>query len=1428
MADPFVHLHVHTEYSMLDGKTRVDELVAAVAADGAPAVAASDHGNLHAWPALHKAAKAAGITPIPAVEAYVAPEDHRVKAKQGPYNESYYHLTVLATSNVGFANLSNLSSKSWIDGFFYKPRIDLGLLETHSEGLTILSGCLGGEVCQHILHGDEQAARETLDRYTQILGADRVFVELMDHGLPDDKVVNPVLVRLAKDLGLRTVATQDSHYTHPGDAESHDALLCVGTASKIADADRFRFDSNEFWVKPAAQMRALFDDFAPDACDSTLLIAEMVDVDMRFGLDLLPEFPCDDGHTAQSQLRRDVMDGAKRLYGDPLSDEVLERIAYELDVIHNMGFDDYFLIVADFVRHAREVGIRVGVGRGSAAGAIVAYTTGITGICPIKHGLMFERFLNPDRISMPDIDMDFDDRRRGEMIEYSKAKYGTDLVAQIATYSKMKAKQAIKDAARVLDLPYSVGDQLSKAFPPSKQGKDPSLADAREHGPFIEALDGMGPEAAKAVDLAATWENNVRGTGVHAAGVVIAPKPLATLSTPLMVDDDGNVVTQWPLDVIEPMGYLKMDFLGLRNLTIITDAEELIRRNKGIDVDMDDPAFLGDMADTAVYDLLGRGDTLGVFQFDSRGIRELLVRMQPKRFSDISAATALYRPGPMSRDMHTEYADRLTGRKPVRYDHEALEPILGETLGIMCYQEQVMRCATDLAGYTGAQADTLRKAVGKKKADVMAAEEARFKDGVSASVDGGLAVRLWDLIVGFAEYGFNKSHSVAYGVISYQTAWLKAHYPTEYMAALLTSVANNKDSRPVYLAENRRMGIELLPPSINASVDAFAADGDTIRYGLGAIKGIGSSVVSAVVAERDAHGPFVDFHDFVARLSANHPSVLNSGSVEALASSGAFDPVGHPRKGLAQVAAQILEGAVIKAKAEAEGQFSLFDALGGGDEPATTDRVPVPGDEYDQTQMRRVERELLGVYVSSHPLDGHEHRIAAQSDRQIADLPELRDGHPVVIAGMISAVTGKTTRKGDPYAVAVLDDTTGEVDLTIWPRAWAKSQSLCTADALIVVEGKLEKNDDGIKVLVDRVRPFDTTMEVPESPEVAAMDTPDPQPDPEPVAARPAPDVPIAGGSGTDRQPVPSPAAEPSLEPAGSAVAIIDVSPAEALADGFAGQIKALIGRHPGHKSVRVRISSPGRATTMKLPKAKFRVDDSNGWSADLAETLAGLIASPALDDAVDPFTGQPEPVEDHGPEPVDAADTTGGDAIGVSEDGTVETDPSDAQGGQAGPGEWTDGLDIPEPPDEEDDAPPMADAPPEEEVAPPMADAPPDEEADPTDPVGDGPSPADPAEEEPPPAAEVDAEAVQETAEPVLIPRTGDELAAIDEARDRVPADAAAIIEIAEGFGIDRDVVKAIAEDNGLFTKTAMAEPVSRSRLLHLVLDEAAKGRPA
>jgi DNA polymerase-3 subunit alpha len=1394
MADPFVHLHVHTEYSMLDGKTRTDELVDAVVADGAPGVAISDHGNLHAWPALYKAAKAAGITPIPAVEAYVAPEDHQVKAKQGPYNEAYYHLTVLATSNVGFANLANLSSKSWINGFYRKPRIDLELLETHAEGLTILSGCLGGEVCQHILHDNERAARETLDRYTQIFGADRVFVEVMDHGLPDDKVVNPVLVRLATDLGLRTVATQDSHYTHPGDAESHDALLCVGTASKIASADRFRFDSNEFWVKPAALMRALFDDFAPDACDSTLLIAEMVDVDMRYGMDLLPEYPCDEGHTAQSQLRRDVMDGAKRLYGDPLSDEILERIAYELDVIHNMGFDAYFLIVADFVRHAREVGIRVGPGRGSAAGAIVAYCTGITRVDPIRHGLMFERFLNPDRISMPDIDMDFDDRRRGEMIDYSKAKYGVDLVAQIATYSRMKAKQAIKDAARVLDLPYSVGDQLSKAFPPSKQGNDPTIADAREHEPFTTALEGMGPEAARAVDLAATWEGNVRGTGVHAAGVVIAPKPLATLSTPLMVDDDGNVVTQWELKTIEPMGYLKMDFLGLRNLTIISDAEELIRRNKGLDVDMDDPNLLGDMSDGAAYDLLRRGDTLGVFQLDSRGIRELVVRMQPSEFSAISAALALYRPGPMSMEMHNEYADRYAGRKPVRFEHDALEPILGETLGILVYQEQVQRCATDLAGFSGGRADTLRKAVGKKQADLMAELEPEFKDGVTTSVDGVLADRLWDLIVGFAQYGFNKAHTVSYGVISFQTAWLKAHYPTEYMAALLTSVANNKDSRPVYLAENRRMGIGLLPPSINASVDAFAADGDTIRYGLGAIKGIGSSVVSAVVAERDAHGPFVDFHDFVARLSANHPSVLNSGSVEALASSGAFDPVGHPRKGLTQVAAQILERAVIKARAEAEGQFSLFDAVGGGDEPETTDRTPVPEGEYDQTQMRRLERELLGVYVSSHPLDGHEHRIAAQSDRQIADLPELRDGHPVVIAGMISAVTGKTTRKGDPYAVAVLDDTTGEVDLTIWPKSWAKSQPMCTADALIVVEGKLEKNDDGIKVLVDRVRPFDTTMQVPESPEVAAMDTPDPPlaTDPVRVADRPAPDVRIAGGSGTDRQPAPSQAAGTSLEPVGSAVAIIDVSPAEALADGFAGQIKALIGRHPGHKSVRVRISSPGRATTMKLPKAKFRVDDSNGWSADLAETLAGL-ASPALDNAVDPFTGQPDPVKD----------------------AAIDTDPSDAQGRQVGPGEWTDRPGIPEPR--------------EEEAAPPMSDAPPEEEPAPAGPVGDGPPPsADTAEEEPSPADQTDAEAVQASTEPVVIPRTREELAAIDSARDRVPADAAAIIGIAQGFGIGRDVVRAIAEDNGLFTKTAMADPVSRSRLLHLVLDEAVKGRPA
>jgi DNA polymerase III subunit alpha len=1066
--DSFVHLHVHTEYSMLDGASRIGELFDHVEQDGQPAIAITDHGNLFGLPDFFNAGQKAGVKPILGSELYQAIGSRRDQQHGGSDGrQRYYHLTVLAHDDVGYRNLISLSTRAYMEGYWYKPRIDRELLAEHHEGLVVLSGCLGSEVNQALLKDDERGALQVLSDFKDILGPERYFVELQDHGIPEQRRTWPALEKLARELGLRTVITNDSHYTKAEDAQAHDVLLCIQTGSKVTDTDRFKFHGEDFYVKSAREMRERFRDF-PDALDATLDIAEMCDTTIEFDLDLLPAFPCPDGMSESQFLRHKVQEGARERYGSPVPDAVQERIDYELGVIDQMGFPAYFLIVADLCEHAREVGIRVGPGRGSAGGSVVAYCTDITKVDPIKHGLIFERFLNPARVSMPDIDIDFDDRRRGEMIRYAADRYGSDHVAQVITFGTIKAKSAIRDAARVLDEPFSVGDTLAKMMPPPAQGKEWPLTKAYEMSSELRSAR-EDPGYREVLETAEKLEGLKRQHGIHAAAVIIGAKPL-TETLPLLRTDDGSTVTQWEMNAAEALGLLKMDFLGLRNLTVVSDAQHHIRANRGVDVELDDPIALGEMDDPTTYEMLGTGYTLGVFQLDSTGMQALVRKLKPTRFEDISALLALYRPGPLSMDMHVAYADRKNGVSQVTYDHPDLEAILGDTYGVIVYQEQVMRIATDMAGFTMSDADGLRKAVGKKKRDLMESFKDQFlTGGVERGYEKSLMSQQWDMIEKFAEYGFNKSHTVAYGVVSYQTAWLKAHYPVEYMAGLLTSVKNHKDNKPLYLNECRRLGIDVLPPDVNASDSDFTPRGDEILFGLSAVRGVGEGIVDQIVSARTEHGKFADFRDFCAKVDGG---VLNKRTLENLVLAGAFRSLGHPRKGLFATYEPIVDAAQSRKKQEAAGQFSLFDGSGDGgadDGVELDDGTVIPEDEFDKSELLRHEREMLGLYVSDHPLFGTERVLERQTDTTCLDLRAKDDGASITVGGVLTALQKKFTRKGDTYLVATLEDLSGNVEVTFWPNTYRAAHEVLAEDAVLVITGRVEKRDEAVKVLANRV-----------------------------------------------------------------------------------------------------------------------------------------------------------------------------------------------------------------------------------------------------------------------------------------------------------------------------------------------------------------------
>lgn len=1098
MGDSFTHLHVHTEYSMLDGAARVDEVVAAAAADGQPAIGITDHGNMYGILPFYKACKANGIKPILGSELYMAHDSRFEKpSRRGRMDDSggdaeggkklYYHLTALAENETGYKNLIQLSSRAFMEGYYYKPRVDWEVLEAHSEGVIATTGCLGGHVLQHLMRGDEEAAIKAAGRLQDIFGKDNLFVEIQDHGIPEQHRTNPMLFDIAKRIGAPLLATNDSHYTHRHDAVAHDALLCVQTGSLMSDPDRFKFHGDDHYLKTSAEMRQLFSEVEV-ACDNSLWIAERADVEIEFGKPLLPNFPLPEGFEDDAAyLKHLTFEGAKKRWGDPLPDAVVERLAYELTVIGNMGFSSYFLITWDLIKHARDAKIRVGPGRGSAAGCAVAYTLWITDLDPIKYDLLFERFLNPDRISMPDIDMDFDSRYRDEMIRYAAERYGRDHVAQIVTFSTIKARAAVRDAARVLGYPYAVGDKVAKAMPPLIMGRDtPLYACLDKHPKFEDGYKMAGDlrtmyetddDLHRVIDVAKGLEGLRRQDGIHAAAVVITKDPLTdylpiqrkpVAGQPI---EDAPVVTQYEMGGVEELGLLKMDFLGLRNLDVISDAIDLIKDFRGIDLDIDAIS----LNDQKTLDMLCRGESIGVFQLEGGAMRALMRSLAPDCFEDVAALIALYRPGPMSVNMHNDYADRKNGRKPVDYFDPAAEELLGDTYGLMIYQESVMRVSQKFAGFTLAQADNLRKACGKKKPELMAKEREKFEKGCTATGYGHLGTPLFDNIEGFANYAFNKSHSFGYGVVTFQTAYLKAHYPVEYLAALLTSVKTNLDKAAVYLNECRTMKIPVLVPDVNRSSSDFVAarleDGtEVIPFGLSAVRNVGEGLVAKIVEEREANGPFTDFYDFCERVDM---TVLNKKLLESLIKAGGFDSVGHPRRGLLAVFEQIVDTTIARRKERDMGVMSLFgdveDVATGG----FSEKAKIPDLHFEKKEQLKFEKEMLGLYVSDHPLMGAEAALRRKVDNTIDELGELEDGAMRSIGGVITNLQRKWTKKGDLMAVFILEDLQSSIEVMVFPKTMHDIGHMLADDAVIVLKGRVDKRDDEAKFIAMDVEIFE-------------------------------------------------------------------------------------------------------------------------------------------------------------------------------------------------------------------------------------------------------------------------------------------------------------------------------------------------------------------
>ena len=1073
----FAHLHVHTEYSLLDGSNKIKECVSRVKELGMDSVAITDHGVMFGVIDFYRAAKAVGIKPILGCEVYVAPGSRFDKEAVGSGDNRYYHLVLLAENDLGYHNLMKIVSRGFTEGYYYKPRVDMEILKEFHEGIIALSACLAGEVQKNIVRGMYEEGKAAALRYQEIFGEGNFFLELQDHGIQEQKLVNQSLLRMAKETQIGLVATNDVHYTYAEDEKAHDILLCIQTGKKVADEDRMRYEGGQYYIKSEEEMKTLFP-YALEALENTQKIADRCNVEIEFGVTKLPKYDVPEGYTSWEYLNKLCYDGLKERYPDG-EESLKERLEYELSVIKSMGYVDYFLIVWDFIKYARDHDIMVGPGRGSAAGSIVSYTLGITSIDPIKYQLLFERFLNPERVSMPDIDVDFCFERRQEVIDYVVEKYGSDRVVQIVTFGTMAARGVIRDVGRVMDLPYAFVDGIAKMVPTEL---NITLERALTVNPEFKRMYQEDEQVRELIDMSKRLEGLPRHTSMHAAGVVISQKAIDEY-VPLSLGSDGSVTTQFTMTTLEELGLLKMDFLGLRTLTVIQDAVKLASRSSGKDINMEQI----DYNDKAVLDSIGTGRTDGIFQLESGGMKSFMKELKPQNLEDIIAGISLYRPGPM--DFIPQYIKGKNHTDNITYDCPQLEPILAPTYGCIVYQEQVMQIVRDLAGYTLGRSDLLRRAMSKKKGDVMKKERQSFvygneAEGVPGCIANGIdektANKIYDEMIDFAKYAFNKSHAAAYAVVSYQTAWLKYYYPVEFMAALMTSVIENPGKVSEYIYTCRQMGIEILPPDINKGEGSFSVDNGNIRYGLAAIKSIGKPVIQAILTEREARGEFKNMKDFIERLSGKE---VNKRTIESFIKSGAFDSLGGTRKQFMVIYVQILDQVNQERKYSMTGQMSLFDMVD-EDQKAEFD-IPLPDvGEYEKETKLAFEKEVLGVYLSGHPMEEYEEKWRKSISKTTLDFQlvedtghtKVLDGAREIIGGMITDKTIKYTKNNKVMAFVTLEDMLGSVEVVVFPKDYEKNQQYLNEDSKVFIKGRVSEEDDApSKLICESVIPFEQT-----------------------------------------------------------------------------------------------------------------------------------------------------------------------------------------------------------------------------------------------------------------------------------------------------------------------------------------------------------------
>ena len=1071
----FAHLHVHTEYSLLDGSNKIKEYVARVKELGMNSAAITDHGVMYGCIDFYKAAREAGINPILGCEVYVAPGS-RFDREAGRDDDRYYHLVLLAENNQGYANLMKIVSRGFVEGFYYKPRVDLELLREYHEGLIALSACLAGEVQRYLVRNLYEEAKKAALRYEEIFGKGNFFLELQDHGIPEQRLVTPQLMRMSQETGIGLTATNDVHYTYAKDAAPHDILLCIQTGKKLQDEDRMRYEGGQYYVKSPEEMEELFP-YAPEALENTQKIADRCHVEIEFGVTKLPKYDVPEGYTSWEYLNQLCHEGLKQRY-HPVTEELRERLDYELRTIQTMGYVDYFLIVWDFIKYARDHDIMVGPGRGSAAGSLVSYTLGITQLDPMRYSLLFERFLNPERVSMPDIDVDFCFERRQEVIDYVVRKYGKDRVVQIVTFGTLAARGVIRDVGRVLDMPYAQVDAIAKMVPNELNITiDKALTMSAELRKACEEDPGIS----HLIDMAKRLEGLPRHTSMHAAGVVISQKAVDEY-VPLSRAADGTITTQFTMTTLEELGLLKMDFLGLRTLTVIQNAQKLAEKTAGHAIDM----MKIDFNDPKVLQMIGSGKCEGVFQLESAGMKNFMKELKPQSLEDIIAGISLYRPGPM--DFIPQYIRGKNHPETIRYDCPQLKPILEPTYGCIVYQEQVMQIVRDLAGYTLGRSDLVRRAMSKKKASVMEKERRNFVYGnpeegvpgcVSRGIDEKTANKIYDEMIDFAKYAFNKSHAAAYAIVSYQTAWLKYYYPVEFMAALMTSCIDNPGKVSEYIANCRQMGIAILPPDINKSEGVFTVEGGSIRYALSAIKGIGRPVMEAIGQERGKGGPFTSIRDFCQRLSGKE---VNKRTLENFIKSGAFDSLGGTRKQFMQVYEQVLDQISQDRKNSLTGQMSLFDLLSGEEKEEFELRLPNVG-EYEKEEKLAFEKEVLGVYISGHPLEEYGERLRKNISAVTTDFlpdeesgyPRVRDGAKEILGGMITDKTIKYTKNNKTMAFLTLEDLVGTVEVIVFPRDYERNAELLKEDSKVFIQGRVSVEEERpSKLILEKIYPFDT------------------------------------------------------------------------------------------------------------------------------------------------------------------------------------------------------------------------------------------------------------------------------------------------------------------------------------------------------------------